>query len=107
MTQGNSGSTRRTFILQSVAATGLMAGVSVAQAQGTVSESDPQAAGLGYKADASKVDKAKQPKWAAGQNCSNCALYQGKAGDAAGACPLFAGKTVSAKGWCNAWAKKG
>ncbi len=107
MTQGISGSTRRTFILQSVAATGLMAGVSVAQAQGTLAESDPQATALGYKVDATKVDKAKQPKWAAGQNCANCALFQGKAGDAAGGCPLFAGKTVSAKGWCNAWAKKG
>ena len=43
----------------------------------------------------------------AGQMCSNCALYQGKATDAAAACPLFAGKQVSAKGWCSAWAKKG
>ena len=40
------------------------------------------------------------------RDCANCALYQGKAGDAAGACPLFAGKQVSAKGWCSAWAKK-
>jgi hypothetical protein len=60
----------------------------------------------GYKADATKADKAKFPKYAAGQACSGCALYQGKAADAAGPCPLFAGKTVSAKGWCNAWAKK-
>lgn len=36
-----------------------------------------------------------------------CALYQGKAGDAAGNCPLFAGKMVSSKGWCSAWVKKG
>ncbi len=100
------GSNRRTFILQSIAATGLAAGVSVAQAAPMVAENDPTAAGLGYKADASKVDKAKYPKFAAGQNCGNCALYQGKAGAASGGCPLFAGKEVAAKGWCSAWAKK-
>lgn len=52
-----------------------------------VAETYPQAAALGYKADASKVDKAKFPEYAAGQVCDNCALYQGKAG-----CSLFAGK---------------
>ena len=61
---------------------------------------------VGYKADATKVDKAKYPKYAAGQNCTNCALYQGKAGSASGGCGLFPGKQVSAKGWCSAWAKK-
>jgi hypothetical protein len=78
-----------------------------AQAQSMVAETDPQAATLGYKADASKVDKTKQPKFAAGQACGNCALYQGASGSAAGACPLFAGKQVAAKAWCSAWAKKG
>jgi len=72
-----------------------------------VAETDPQASALGFKADASKVDKTKQPKFAAGQACGNCALYQGAAGSAAGACPLFAGKQVAAKAWCSAWAKKG
>lgn len=100
------GSNRRTFILQSIAVTGLAAGVTAAQAQAMVAENDPTAQGLGYKADASKVDKAKFPKFAAGQNCANCALYQAKAGAAAGGCPLFAGKQVAAKGWCSAWAKK-
>ena len=71
-----------------------------------VDEKDPAAAGLGYKADAAGVDKAKFPKFAAGQNCGSCALYQGKAGDAAGGCPLFNGKQVPAKGWCSAYAKK-
>jgi hypothetical protein len=59
-----------------------------------------------YKADATKVDKAKQPKYAAGQQCSNCSLFQGKPADAAGGCPLFAGKQVAGKGWCSAYAKK-
>jgi hypothetical protein len=52
------------------------------------------------------VDKTKQPKYAAGQICGNCALFQGKATDAAGGCPLFAGKQVAGKGWCSAYAKK-
>ena len=72
-----------------------------------VADSDAQATALGYKADATKVDKSKQTKYAAGQLCSNCALYQGAAGSASGGCPLFSGKLVAAKGWCSAWAKKG
>lgn len=97
---------RRQFVVQISAAGGaLLAGQAMAQ-PALLSETDPQAAALGYKADTSKVDAAKYPKHAADQNCANCALYQGKAGDAAGACPLFAGKQVAAKGWCSAWAKK-
>ena len=65
-----------------------------------------QAAALGYAPDASKVDKAKYPKYAAGQACGTCALYQGQAGAASGPCPLYAGKAVSAKGWCSAYVKK-
>ena len=76
------------------------------QAQAMVADTDPQATALGYKSEASKVDKAKYAKYAAGQECSNCALYQGKPGSAAGGCPLFAGKQVSSKGWCSAYAKK-
>lgn len=100
-----SNTTRRTFIIQSMAVTGLVAVSTGAQAA-LVAETDPLAVNLGYKHDATKVDKAKQPKWAAGQTCGNCALFQGKTTDAAGGCPLFAGKQVATKGWCNAWAKK-
>ena len=71
-----------------------------------VSESDPLATALGYKADASSVDKAKFPQYAAGSSCSSCALYQGVAGAASGPCPLFAGKAVSAQGWCSSYVKK-
>lgn len=99
--------TRRVFVMQTAFAGAATVLAVKAQAQNLVVETDPQAAALGYKADASKVDKAKQPKYAAGQVCSNCALYQGAATSAAGACPLFAGKQVSAKAWCSAWAKKG
>jgi len=97
---------RRTFILQSVTGLSAVAVATQASAQAMVDEKDPQSAALAYKADASTVDKAKQPKFAAGQNCGNCALFQGKASDASGGCPLFAGKKVATKGWCSAYAKK-
>jgi High potential iron-sulfur protein len=68
-------------------------------------EKDPQATALGYVNDATKADKAKYPKYADGQHCASCALYQG--GTAAqGGCPLYPGKNVSAKAWCSAYAKK-
>ena len=100
-------SNRRTFVIQTVVGASALTAALTAQAQAALAETDAQAVALGYKADATKVDKSKQPKYAAGQACSNCALYQGAAGSAAGNCPLFAGKQVSAKAWCNAWAKKG
>lgn len=68
---------------------------------------DPQAAALGYVLDATKADKAKYPKYAAGQNCGGCALYQGAAGSAAGPCPIFQGKLVRSKAWCSAYVKRG
>jgi len=100
---------RRTFVIRSITGAGLLGGVAtfgLAQTQTALLETDTTAIALGYKADASKADKAKFPKYAAGQQCNNCALYQGKATDATGGCPLFAGKSVAAKGWCSAWAKK-
>jgi hypothetical protein len=95
---------RRVFLM-TLAASGVALSSS-AQAQAVVDEKDPQAAALGYVADAKRADAKKYPKFAAGQHCGSCALYQGKAGDKAGACPLFAGKQVAATGWCSAWAKK-
>lgn len=97
--------TRRTFMM--TIAAGSAAFASTAQAQAKLDEKDPQGVALGYVADATKTDTKKYPKYAAGQVCSNCALYQGKAADAWGGCPLFAGKQVAGKGWCSAWAKKG
>ena len=99
-------SNRREFIVQfSLGTSALVAGQAFAQGA-MVADADPQAAALGYKADGTKTDKKKFPKYAAEQKCSNCALFQGKAGDKAGACPLFAGKQVAAAGWCSAYAKK-
>lgn len=99
-------SNRREFAVQLCFGAGALMSASAFAALPLVDEKDPAAAGLGYNADASKVDKAKFPKFAAGQNCGSCALYQGKAGDAAGLCPLFNGKQVPGKGWCSAYAKK-
>jgi hypothetical protein len=97
---------RRQFIqIIPIAGAGLLAS-RAAMAQAMVDEKDPQAAALGYVADAARVDKAKFKTFVAGQNCANCALFQAAAGAAAGGCPLFAGKQVAAKGWCSAWAKK-
>lgn len=75
-------------------------------AGGLVDEASPQATALGYVADAKRADKVKYPKFVAGSQCNNCALFIGKASDAAGGCPLFPGKQVAAGGWCSAWAKK-
>ena len=98
---------RRQFmfkIVPAIAVGGLVAREAFAQAK--VDEADPTAVGLGYKADASKVDKAKFAKFAAGQTCANCALFQGKPADAFANCAIFPGKQVAGKGWCSAWAKK-
>ena len=102
----NKPTNRRVFMMQTLSVAGVAALASTAAQAAMVDEKDPQAVGLGYVADATKVDKAKQAKYAAGQQCSNCTLFQGKAGDAAAGCPLFAGKQVSGKGWCSAYAKK-
>jgi hypothetical protein len=98
---------RRTFIqiLPLAGTLALLAGNAHADAA-RVDEKDPQAGALGYVSDATKADKAKFPRYAAGQTCGTCQLFQGKAADAAGPCPLFAGKQVAAKGWCSAYAKK-
>ncbi|MBK6862429.1 MAG: high-potential iron-sulfur protein [Ideonella sp.] len=95
---------RRVFLMTLAASGAALA--THAQAQSLVDEKDSQAVALGYVADARRVDVKKFPKFAAGQNCANCALFQGKATDKAGGCPLFGAKQVAGPGWCSAWAKK-
>jgi High potential iron-sulfur protein len=99
---------RRAFVMTVVAGSSALAAsrVSAQAAAPALTEADPQAVALGYKADASKVDKAKFPQYGAGQQCSGCNFYQGKATDAMAPCQLFAGKQVGAKGWCSAFVKK-
>src|SRR6201997_1924584 len=95
---------RRTFLITSIGVASSLALSRQAFADAPkVTESDPTAQALGYKEDATKVDKAKWAKYAAGQDCGNCSFYQGKAGDAWAPCPMFAGKQVSSKGWCSAY----
>lgn len=101
---------RRSFLkisslVAAAVAMGIRTGESAAQAA-QLDEKDATAQSLGYKHDATKVDKAKFPKYAAGQTCANCQFFQGKPGDAWGPCPIFAGKNVNAKGWCSAYIKK-
>ena len=100
--------TRRIFLLQIAAtSTAALAATPVPPAgPAMVNEKDSTASALGYVADTSKADQKKFPQHAAAQKCSACALYQGKAGDAAGACPIFAGKQVAASGWCSSFVKK-
>ncbi|HTH58896.1 MAG TPA: high-potential iron-sulfur protein [Paraburkholderia sp.] len=100
-------SSRRSFLITSIGVASSLALSREAFADAPkVSESDPTAQALGYKADATQVDKAKYTKYTAGQACSNCQFFQGKPTDAFGPCPMFAGKQVSAKGWCSAYSKK-
>jgi hypothetical protein len=71
-----------------------------------VSETEQQAQALGYKHDASHVDKAKFKNYQPDQTCANCNLFKGKAGDSWGPCDIFGGREVNSKGWCAAWVKK-
>ena len=99
---------RRRFIrLAALSGAGVLATAGAFAADAPVlDEKDPQALALGYVADAARANKAKYPNYAAGQTCSSCQFYQGKAGAPMGPCPLYGGKQVAAKGWCSAYAKK-
>jgi hypothetical protein len=71
-----------------------------------LSEDDPQAKSLAYVHDATTIDSANQPRFKAGQNCSNCALFQGKTDQEWAGCSIFPGKAVNAAGWCTVYAPK-
>lgn len=97
---------RRTFLIACASSVLLpLAGEAHAEAP-LLADTDPAAQALGYRADATHVDKAKFARYAAGQDCGNCTFYQGKPSDAAANCPLFGGKRVAAAGWCNGYNKK-
>lgn len=103
--------TRRTFVLTVVPAAALTALSPLpsrsAAAQGArVAESDPVAVALGYKHDATKVDKVKFASYAAGRNCANCQLFAAKGNEEWAPCAPLGNKLVNAKGWCAAWVKK-
>ena len=73
-----------------------------AKAVDAVTESDPIAAALTYKIDATKASNRKDKT----ALCDNCNLYTGKPGAADGPCSVFGGKLVNARGWCTGWVKK-
>jgi hypothetical protein len=100
-------SSRRSFMISAVGlASSLVLSHEASADAALVQESDANAQALGYRTDASKVDRAKYPKFQAGQACANCQFFQGKAGDATAPCTIFAGKQVHVKGWCSAYVKK-
>jgi hypothetical protein len=96
---------RRNFLMLSVGVGSslVLSRAAFADTAGKLSESDPKAQAVGYKEDASKVDKAKFPDYTAGQTCGNCSLFQGKATDEYGGCTLFGDKQVAARGWCSSY----
>lgn len=104
---------RRTFIrrcvgaaaLATAAQTGLIPVVNAADLP-LVTEDDPMAVTLGYVAEAARADKAKYPKYEAGQECAGCIFYTGPEGSAQGPCGVFPGKAVVAGGWCSTWTAK-
>ncbi len=71
-----------------------------------LSEDDPQAKSLAYVHNAEDVIASDQLRYASGQECSNCQLYQGTANDEWAGCPLFAGKLVKGTGWCTAYVRR-
>jgi hypothetical protein len=99
---------RRSFVVRG---TSLVAAASLCKAGWTqqaqlVPESDPTAVALGYRADATTVDRNKFAQYAPGQQCSECALFQGDRSASNGPCAVFGGKLVSTKGWCSSFVKK-
>ncbi|WP_395007730.1 high-potential iron-sulfur protein [Undibacterium sp.] len=98
---------RRQFLIQTIPTVlGLGAALTASAQANRADENAPGSVALGYKHDATKVDAKKYPAYAAGKNCANCTLYQGKPTDPWANCAALGGKQVAAKGWCMAWAKK-
>ncbi len=98
---------RRIFVTQSILGSAAFVAVDMTHAEASMLvESNPQASTLGYRADASKVDRASFPKYVPGQKCAQCQLFRAREADAAvGSCAIYSGKLVSAEGWCNAFVK--
>ena len=67
-----------------------------------LSESDPLAKSLGYRAHASAVDRKKFPAFKPGDRCAMCRFFLGTPGEKTGyaGCQIYAGYSVNADGWC-------
>jgi len=97
--------TRRSF-LQLSASSGLALACDASRAQTPVpmlNEADKQAQALGYVTEATRVNKARFPKYEAGQRCAACQLYQGQPTADVAPCSLFGGRQVPGTGWCSAF----
>ncbi|WP_233808804.1 high-potential iron-sulfur protein [Paraburkholderia sp. HP33-1] len=102
-------SSRRTFIFTSLGAASALLISRPAFSSGAaarLAETDPTAQTMHYVADATTVDKSRNPNYVAGQDCRNCRLYGGKATDAWAPCPVFGAKQVAGRGWCSVYNKK-
>jgi hypothetical protein len=99
---------RRTFVIQSVVGTAGLLAMNASQAQAALLlESNSQAKTLGYRADASQVERASFAKYAPGQKCTACQMFRAQQpATAAGQCAIFPGKLVSADGWCDAFTQR-
>lgn len=77
-------------------------------AMAPVDEADSSAQALGYRHDATTVNRASYAKYEDGQQCANCVLFLADASpDAAwGGCSIFPGRLVSSSGWCNVYQPK-
>ena len=64
-----------------------------------LSPDDPEARKVKYTEVAAGDKSATK-----GNNCGNCALYEGMYQSTQGPCQLFPGKHVKAAGWCSSWA---
>lgn len=97
--------TRRTFLLCWVPVVGaaLSGKLLASPPADALDEHDAKAESLGYRHDASQVDKARFPSYTPGQTCDTCQVYQSDASSEWGGCPVFPGKRVNAKGWCSAY----
>ena len=71
-----------------------------------LAENDPQAAALGYKHDAKKVDARKFANYKPGTDCDDCIQFEGRKGETWAPCKIFPGKAVNAHGWCSAFQPK-
>jgi hypothetical protein len=103
---------RRIFMMQIALAGGAFhVAPAIAVSPPMVDESDNDARGLRYIADASAIEamgpKHRWREWyAPGRACGNCARFEGNVSDASGGCPNFPGRQVSAKGFCILYSRK-
>jgi hypothetical protein len=100
---------RRTLAIQCLRGVAGLVATNIAFAEAPLLlESNSQAARLGYKADATKVDVGSFPRYAPGQNCSNCRMFKAQESTVAlGSCAIFSGKLVSGQGWCDGFTSGG